>query len=118
MSMTRNWHDLIFSNQPGLRRQRHILFWIVWLIYFTGSFFYEQQGFAAAGSWKWIFIILVQVRVSPSMPHVHRIYGDLFSDAAIRFKRPAVTVLPGYTDRHFNHHRMGLFLLCDTLSQF
>jgi hypothetical protein len=56
--MTRNWHDLIFSNQPGLRRQRHILFWIVWLIYFTGSFFYEQQGFAAAGSWKWIFIIL------------------------------------------------------------
>ena len=58
MSMTRNWHDLIFSNQPGLRRRRHILFWIVWLIYFTGSFFYEQQGFAAAGSWKWIFIIL------------------------------------------------------------
>ncbi len=56
--MIRNWHDLVFSSQPGPRRRRHMLFWIVWLIYFTGSFFYEQQGLVAAGSGKWIFIVL------------------------------------------------------------
>jgi sensor histidine kinase YesM len=56
-SMTRNWHDLIFSNQIRPRRTRHLLFWLIWLFYFTGSFFYEQQGLRDAGSLKWIFII-------------------------------------------------------------
>jgi sensor histidine kinase YesM len=55
--MTRNWHDLIFSNQIRPRRTRHLLFWFIWLFYFTGSFFYEQQGLRDAGSLKWIFII-------------------------------------------------------------
>jgi sensor histidine kinase YesM len=55
--MTKNWHDLIFSPQLSSRRTRHLLFWFVWLIYFTGSFFYEQQGLQEAGSLKWLFII-------------------------------------------------------------
>ena len=55
-----NWFDLIFSDQPRKRYLRHAIFWITWLLYFAGSFFFTQQGLDEAGSAKWIFIIFIK----------------------------------------------------------
>ncbi|MDQ6608944.1 MAG: histidine kinase [Bacteroidota bacterium] len=43
-----NWFDFIFSNQPGKRYKRHVIFWLAWWLYFSGSYFFTQQGLAGA----------------------------------------------------------------------
>ena len=40
-----NWYDLVFSAKRSHRLQRHLLFWLLWWIYFTASYYhYEQSG--------------------------------------------------------------------------
>jgi two-component system LytT family sensor kinase len=36
-------HDFIFSEQPGKRLQRHLLFWLVWWLYFSLCDYLYQQ---------------------------------------------------------------------------
>jgi sensor histidine kinase YesM len=54
------WHDFIFSDDPRLRWRRHIIFWLAWLIYFAGTFFYKQQPFIKDGLALWIILILIK----------------------------------------------------------
>ena len=40
-----NWYRFIFSEDKFQRIQRHVLFWLLWWVYFTASYFhYEQSG--------------------------------------------------------------------------
>jgi sensor histidine kinase YesM len=40
-----NWHSFIFSQKKSQRFGRHLVFWLLWWIYFTASFYhYEQSG--------------------------------------------------------------------------
>jgi sensor histidine kinase YesM len=54
------WYDLVFSDEQIWRYRRHSLFWLIWWIYFTSTFFYSQQGFAEAGTIKWILVVLIK----------------------------------------------------------
>jgi sensor histidine kinase YesM len=54
------WFEFVFSDHPRLRLKRHAIFWIAWWLYFTASFFFVQQGFDQAISWKWISIVLIK----------------------------------------------------------
>ena len=54
------WFELVFSDQRSQRYKRHVIFWITWWVYFSGSYFFTQQGFAQAGSAKWVLIILIK----------------------------------------------------------
>ncbi len=38
-----NWHDFIFSERHGVRIFRHLVFWLVWWIYFAGTYHYYMQ---------------------------------------------------------------------------
>ena len=48
-----NWHNLVFSHDPRLRYRRHTIFWLVWLVYFTCTFFYKQQPLKEEGLILW-----------------------------------------------------------------
>src|SRR5262245_50982572 len=40
-----NWYSFIFSEKRSKRLFRHFVFWLLWWIYFTTSFYhYEQTG--------------------------------------------------------------------------
>jgi len=40
-----NWYNFIFSEKKSHQLQRHLVFWLLWWIYFTVSYFhYEQTG--------------------------------------------------------------------------
>src|SRR6478735_6573935 len=40
-----NWYSFIFSQKKSNRLGRHVVFWLLWWIYFTASFYhYEQSG--------------------------------------------------------------------------
>ena len=40
-----SWHDFIFSNDPGHRTRRHLVFWLLWWLYFAATYyFYVQVG--------------------------------------------------------------------------
>ena len=54
------WHELVFSGERKWRYRRHTLFWLAWWIYFAATFFYSQQGMAAAGTLYWILVVLVK----------------------------------------------------------
>lgn len=38
-----SWHDLIFSDKKRDRIKRHLLFWLLWWIYFAGTYYYYVQ---------------------------------------------------------------------------
>src|SRR5215510_395490 len=56
------WHEFVFSDERHGRNRRHIIFWTVWLIYFSFTFFYRQQPLLNQG-WAWwaIFVLLKSV---------------------------------------------------------
>ena len=54
------WHDLVFSEQPRMRYWRHTIFWLAWLIYFTGTFFYKQQPLGQGSVVAWTLVILIK----------------------------------------------------------
>jgi hypothetical protein len=39
-----NWYSFIFSEKKAIRFQRHFLFWLLWGVYFSLSFFHYQQA--------------------------------------------------------------------------
>jgi len=40
-----NWHDFIFSEKQGIRLRRHVVFWLLWWVYFAATYyFYVQVG--------------------------------------------------------------------------
>src|SRR5215469_14402100 len=55
-----SWYSFIFSNEWKIRAQRHLLFWLLWWVYFTASFYhYEQSGLQQSRfePWNLPFII-------------------------------------------------------------
>lgn len=38
-----SWHEFIFSDQPRVHAKRHIVFWLLWWIYFAGTYYYYVQ---------------------------------------------------------------------------
>jgi hypothetical protein len=54
------WHDLVFSDEHRLQYRRHIIFWLAWLVYFAGTFFYKQQPFIKDGLVLWVILILIK----------------------------------------------------------
>ena len=36
-------HDFIFSDKPGIRIRRHVIFWMLWWIYFAATYYYYVQ---------------------------------------------------------------------------
>ena len=38
-----NWHDFTFSDKQSHSLKRHLLFWMLWFIYFTASYYHYQQ---------------------------------------------------------------------------
>ena len=44
-----SFHEFIFSNKPSHRYTRHMVFWLVWWLYFFGSQYFLPQPFR---SWK------------------------------------------------------------------
>ena len=56
-----NWYNLIFSEKKSQRIQRHLVFWLLWWIYFTVSFFhYEQSGLQKAEFEPWNFPFFIK----------------------------------------------------------
>jgi len=43
MSKFITWHELIFSDKKSDRIKRHLLFWLLWWIYFAGTYYYYVQ---------------------------------------------------------------------------
>jgi len=54
------WHDLVFIDEPRMRWRRHVLFWVVWLVYFTGTFFYKEQPFIKDGWLLWTTTLFIK----------------------------------------------------------
>lgn len=38
-----SWHNFIFSDDPGIRIRRHLLFWLLWWFYFAATYYYYVQ---------------------------------------------------------------------------
>jgi sensor histidine kinase YesM len=38
-----NWHEFIFSEKPSYRIWRHLIFWLLWWLYFTVTYYYYLQ---------------------------------------------------------------------------
>lgn len=56
-----NWHSFIFSEKKTHRLRRHLVFWLLWWIYFTVSFFhYEQSGLQKAEFEPWNFPFFIK----------------------------------------------------------
>ncbi|MBD0279865.1 MAG: histidine kinase [Flavisolibacter sp.] len=71
------WHDLVFSDHPKQRYRRHGLFWLLWWLYFVGTFFYSQQGLHQAGSLQWIGIVLLK-SLSLLLCHAFMVYSVIY----------------------------------------
>jgi sensor histidine kinase YesM len=56
-----NWYSFIFSEKKSHRLQRHLVFWLLWWMYFTISFFhYEQSGLQKAELEPWGFTLFIK----------------------------------------------------------
>jgi hypothetical protein len=55
-----NWYSFIFSEKKSHRLRRHLIFWLLWWIYFTASYYhYQQSGLQKVEfeSWNFPFFI-------------------------------------------------------------
>src|SRR5258705_2084206 len=41
--MFMNWHNFIFSDKALDRMKRHLIFWVLWWIYFAATYYYYVQ---------------------------------------------------------------------------
>src|SRR4030095_7437836 len=56
-----NWYSCIFSEKKSYRLWRHLVFWLLWWMYFTISFFhYEQSGLQKAELEPWGFLLFIK----------------------------------------------------------
>jgi hypothetical protein len=54
------WFDLVFEDRPRRRYQRHLLFWVSWLLYFSISYFAVQHPLLSHTASKWIIVVFVE----------------------------------------------------------
>src|SRR5882672_9939119 len=38
-----SWHEFIFSDKAGNRIRRHLIFWLLWWVYFSATYYYYVQ---------------------------------------------------------------------------
>ena len=38
-----SWHEFIFSTKAAHRIRRHLIFWVLWWIYFAATYYYYVQ---------------------------------------------------------------------------
>jgi sensor histidine kinase YesM len=56
-----NWYSFLFSEKKSHRLRRHLVFWLLWWIYFTVSYFhYEQSGLQKAEFEPWNFSLFIK----------------------------------------------------------
>lgn len=56
-----NWYSFLFSEKKSHRLRRHLVFWLLWWVYFTVSFFhYEQSGLQKAEFEPWNFPFFIK----------------------------------------------------------
>src|SRR6266536_2771140 len=56
-----NWYSFIFSEKKSHRLLRHLVFWLLWWMYFTVSFYhYEQSGLQKAQLEPWNFPLFIK----------------------------------------------------------
>src|SRR5436190_3267589 len=56
-----NWHRFIFSEQKFHRLRRHAIFWLLWWVYFTASYYhYEQSGLQKIEFEPWNFPFFIK----------------------------------------------------------
>lgn len=56
-----NWYRFIFSEDKFHRIQRHVLFWLLWWMYFSASYFhYEQAGLQKIKFEPWNLTFLIK----------------------------------------------------------
>ncbi len=66
-----NWYSFIFSEKRTYRVARHLVFWLLWWVYFSASFYhYEQSGLRKIEFEPWNFpflmksILLLSIHIS------------------------------------------------------
>jgi hypothetical protein len=56
-----NWYNFIFSEQKSQRLRRHLVFWLLWWVYFTVSYFhYSQTGLQTIEFEPWNFPFFIK----------------------------------------------------------
>ncbi|MFL5741171.1 MAG: sensor histidine kinase [Flavisolibacter sp.] len=56
-----NWYKFLFSEQRPFRLGRHLIFWFLWWIYFTASYYhYEQSGLQKIKFEPWNFPFFIR----------------------------------------------------------
>ena len=56
-----NWYSFLFSEKKSHRIGRHMIFWLLWWIYFTASYFhYQQSGLQKVEFEPWNFPFLIK----------------------------------------------------------
>jgi sensor histidine kinase YesM len=56
-----NWYNFIFSEKKSDHLWRHLVFWFLWWIYFTASYYhYEQSGLQKVGFEPWNFPFFIK----------------------------------------------------------
>ena len=73
-----NLHDFILSDKKSYRFTRHLVFWLLWWVYFTGIYFhYQQTGMQQIGFEKWNGPLFIKSSV---LVAVHLITCYIFID--------------------------------------
>ena len=56
-----NWYSFIFSEKRSNRLLRHVVFWLLWWVYFTASYYhYEQSGLQKIEFEPWNFPFFIK----------------------------------------------------------
>jgi sensor histidine kinase YesM len=56
-----NWYSFLFSEKKSHRLRRHLVFWLLWWIYFTASYYhYEQSGLQKVEFEPWNFPFFIK----------------------------------------------------------
>jgi sensor histidine kinase YesM len=56
-----NWYSFLFSEKKSHRVRRHLIFWLLWWIYFTASYYhYPQSGLQKVEFEPWNFPFLIK----------------------------------------------------------
>ena len=60
-----NWYNFIFSEKKSLRLRRHLVFWLLWWMYFTASYYhYEQSGLQKVEFEPWNFPFFIKINIA------------------------------------------------------
>jgi sensor histidine kinase YesM len=83
-----NWNEFIFSEKKAYRLQRHLVFWLLWGLYFSISYFhYQQTGVEKVEFEIWSLpffikaIILLMVHASACYFFIYYLMPEFFFEA-------------------------------------